>query len=151
MSVVCVQYVRVISPLAHLAIGYILSPGYFISTDTIPPSGSNVAGFENEENITVYCEVFEVNAANVSVQQITRWHLEVEGNPSSLTNINPPFERPQFPITGDPVPDSGDLIYATNITIASLTADLDRMLLYCGIFGNARAATFTLRIYRELT
>ena len=120
-----------------------LPSGYCIPTETIPPSGSNIAGFANEENITVFCEVF--NEQNVS--QITRWHRAFEGE--SLISINVVGDT-QFTITGDPIPGQ-NLTFATNLTIVNLTADLDQMLLFCGIPGNVRAATFTMRIYRELT
>ena len=129
---------------------YIVSlSGYCIptSTETIPPSGSNIAGFENEENITVFCEVF--NDLNHTLQLVTRWHRGFEGD--ALFPINGIPADPQFTITGDPVPGGGGLIFATDLTIVSLTADLDQMLLFCGISGNERAATFTMRIYRELT
>ena len=119
-----------------------LPSGYCIPAETIPPSGSNVAGFENEENITVFCAVFNDNR---TLQLVTRWHRG-----DSLIPINVIPADPDFTITGDPVPGLA-LTFATNLTIVSLTADLDQMLLFCGIPGDERAATFTMRIYRELT
>ena len=116
-----------------------LPSGYCIPAETIPPSGSNIAGFANEENITVFCEVFN----DLNVSQVTRWS---RGDPLIPINVG----DPQFTITGDPI-SGGGLTFATNLTIVSLTADLDQMLLFCGVAGNERAATFTMRIYRELT
>ena len=122
-----------------------LPSGYCIPTETIPPSGSNIAGFENEENITVFCAVFD--DLNRTSQLVTRWHRAFEGDDLIPINVG----DPQFTITGDPVPSGGGLTFSTNLTIVSLTAGLDQMLLFCGIPGNERAATFTMRIYRELT
>ena len=135
--------------LSHLIL---LRAGLCIFTVTDPPSGSNIAGFENEGGIEVFCEVFEsVNQSNnetVLVQKITRWFLEDVAGTVTGINVVPP--DPQFPIIGDLVPAGGGLHFATNLTIANLTADLDRMLLHCGIPSYLRAASFTLRIYREL-
>ncbi len=52
---------------------------------------------------------------------------------------------PAFMITGDPVPDESLLFY-NNLTILTLTADLDRAELFCGTPTERKLATFTIQI-----
>ncbi len=110
--------------------------------DSDPEVGSTIAGFENEANILVQCKV--VDGSN---QQITIWLILKENDPNGeadLINNN----NPDYNITGDPVPGE-TLMFRTNLTILSLTADFDRAVLFCASSLVIDAGNFTIRIYRK--
>ena len=112
--------------------------------ETIPESGSTVAGGEGE-SITFYCRVLrEISGTQVA----TEWFLERidAGGSGSQTIVG----DSNFNITGEPLPNSG-LSSQTNLTIRSLTSDLDRANLSCGRGGTPPTidASFILRIYRK--
>ena len=110
--------------------------------ETIPESGSTVAGGEGE-SVTFYCRVLnEVNGTQVT----TEWFLQRidAGSPQTIVR------SANFNITGGTLPNS--MIAAqTNLTILSLTSDLDRANLSCGRGGTPPTidATFTLRVYSK--
>ena len=111
--------------------------------ETIPESGTTVAGGEGE-SIAFYCRVLrEINGTQVA----TEWFLERIGaggsGPQTIVDDS------NFDITGEPLPNS--LSSQTNLTIQSLTSDLDRATLSCGSAGTPPNidANFILRIYRK--
>ena len=112
--------------------------------ESIPESGSTVAGGEGE-SVSFYCRVLrEINGTQVA----TEWFLERIGaggsGPQTIVSDS------NFNITGEPLPNSG-LSSQTNLTIRSLTSDLDRANLSCGRGGTPPTidASFILRIYRK--
>ena len=115
--------------------------------ETIPESGSTVIGGEGE-SITFYCRV--LNERN-GTQVATEWFLERRDAGSSGPQTIIPTQT--FNITGEPVPNPviAGQTYQTNLTILSLTSDLDRATLSCGRGGTPPTidANFTLRIYRK--
>ena len=114
--------------------------------ETIPESGSTVAGGEGE-SVTFYCRVLnEANGTRVT----TEWFIDTRdaGGPQMI--VGGPGSN--FVITGEPLPNPviAGLTYQTNLTILSLTFDLDRANLSCGRGGTPPTidATFTLRVYK---
>ena len=99
------------------------------------------------ESVTFYCRV--LNEAN-GTQVATEWLIQ-EIDASSPQ----PIVRTQsnFNITGEPLPNPviPGQTYQTNLTILSLTSDLDRANLSCGRGGTPPSidASFILRIYRK--
>ena len=102
-----------------------------------------MAGGEGE-SVSFYCRVLrEINGTQVA----TGWFLErigagVSGPQLILTDSS-------FTIIGEPLPNG--LSSQTNLTIRSLTSDLDRATLSCGRAGTPPTidADFILRIYRK--
>ena len=95
------------------------------------------------ESVSFYCRVLrEINGTQVA----TEWFIEREGvgfGPQTIVADS------HFEITGEPLPNS--LSSQTNLTIQSLTSDLDRANLSCGLGGTpiTIGASFILRIYSK--
>ena len=111
--------------------------------ETIPESGSTVVGGEGE-SVTFYCRV--LNEAN-GTQVTTQWFIE-RRDASSPQTIVP--TQSNFNITGEPAVIAGQT-FQTDLTILSLTSDLDRANLSCGQGGTPPTidASFILRVYRK--
>ena len=114
--------------------------------ESIPESGSTVVGGEGE-SVTFYCRVLnEVNGTQVA----TEWFIQEIGANSPQTIVR---TQTNFNITGEPLPNPvvPGQTYQTNLTILSLTSDLDRVTLSCGEGGTPPDidASFILRIYRK--
>ena len=86
----------------------------------------------------------EVNGTQVA----TEWFIERIGTGSSGPQLI--VADSTFNITGEPLLNSG-LSSQTNLTIRSLTSDLDRANLSCGRGGTPPTidASTTLRVYRK--
>ena len=102
-----------------------------------------MAGSEGE-SVTFYCRVLnEVNGT----QGTTEWFLQrIGAGPETIVADS------NFVITGEPIPSPhAGLNYQTNLTIQSLTSDLDRAVVSCGLGGTPITidASFILRIYRK--
>ena len=114
--------------------------------ETIPESGSTVVGGEGE-SVTFYCRV--LNEPN-GTQVATEWFIQRIGAGSPRTIVP---TQSNFNITGEPFPNPvvPGQTYQTNLTILSLTSDLDRANLSCGRGGTPPTidASFILRIYRK--
>ena len=103
-----------------------------------------MAGGEGE-SVFFYCRVLnEVNGT----QAATEWFIERIGAGSSGPQTI--VGDSNFNIVGETLPNSG-INSQTNLTIQSLTSDLDRANLSCGLGGTpiTIGADFTLRIYRK--
>ena len=90
--------------------------------ETIPESGSTVAGGKGE-SVTFYCRVLnETNGTQVT----TEWFIDTRDAGGPQTIVGGPGSN--FVITGEPLPNPviAGLTYQTNLTILSLTFDLDR-------------------------
>ena len=113
--------------------------------ESIPNSGSTVIGGEGE-SITFYCRV--LNEAN-GTQVATEWFLWRRDAGSPQTIVGNPGTN--FETTGESLPGFARQTYQTNLTIQSLTFDLDRAVIFCGQGGTPPTldANFTLRIYRK--
>ena len=116
---------------------------FCVLEESIPESGRTVAGGEGE-SVSFYCRVLrEINGTQVA----TEWFIErisVGGSgPQTIVSDS------NFTITGDPLPN--DLSSQTNLTIRTLTSDLDRATVSCGQAGFPPTidASFILRIYRK--
>ena len=113
--------------------------------ETIPESGSTVAGGEGE-SVTFYCRVLnEINGTQVT----TEWFIDTRDAGGFQTIVGGPGSN--FVITGEPLPNPviAGLTFQTNLTILSLTSDLDRANLSCGRGGTPPTidASFILRVY----
>ena len=96
------------------------------------------------ESVTFYCRVLnETNGTQVP----TEWFIERRDAGSPQTIIS---GQSNFNITGEPLPNPAGQTYQTNLTILSLTSDLDRANLSCGRGGTPPTidASFILRIYQ---
>ena len=99
------------------------------------------------ESVTFYCRVLdEINGTQVA----TEWFIQEIGAVSPQTIVR---TQSNFNITGEPLPNPviPGQTYQTNLTILSLTFDLDRANLSCGRGGTPPTidASFILRIYRK--
>ncbi len=117
--------------------------GWCLTAETVPESGAIVAGVENETNILLQCVV----RTSTALQRVTAWFLMRTTDASAIQITN---EDSEFSITGDPVPDEL-LLYNTNLTILTLTADFDQAVVFCGETTDRDLANFTIRIYSELS
>ena len=111
--------------------------------ESVPESGSTVVGDEGER-VTFYCRV--LNEAN-GTQVATEWFIQRRDSGSPQTIVR----SSNYNITGEPLPNPAGQTYQTNLTILSLTSDLDRANLSCGRGGTPPTidASFILRIYRK--
>ena len=115
--------------------------------ESIPESGSTLAGDEGEENITIVCTLLREAGGP---QQVTEWFIRRPGHSSpQLVLDNPQFAN--FEIVGEPIPNTTNRDFRTNFTILRLTSDLGRAVISCGLGGDpfVFAANFTLRIYSK--
>ena len=129
--------------------------------ESIPESGSTVAGDEGEENITIVCTLLREAGGP---QQVTEWFIQRQGQTTpQLILDNPEFAN--FEIAGEPIPNTknrhgkvypeipepSETNFWTNFTVLNLTSDLDRAVIYCGLGGIniVLAANFILRIYSK--
>ena len=107
--------------------------------EVIPESGSVVAAVVGTPNISLFCD------------------LSINGTPA-FTNWfkQSPLDReegrlPKLIISDDNFILSGDIVKGfsrvTNLTISSLTEELDEVIIFCGL--DELAANFILRIYRK--
>ncbi len=118
--------------------------GCCLVADTVPETGSTIAGFENETNILVQCKVFDGGD-----RRLTEWLILKENDENGMANLIG-HTHPEYTITGDPVI-SENITLRNNLTLVSLTADFDRAVLVCGTSQDLDAANFTLRIYRKFS
>ena len=99
------------------------------------------------ESVTFYCRV--LNEAN-GTQVTTEWFVQRidAGSPQTIVP-----NQSNFNITGEtfPNPVIPGQTYQTNLTILSLTSDLDRANLSCGQGGTPPTidTSFIVRIYRK--
>ena len=116
-----------------------------VPLESVPASGSTLAGNEGEENITIMCTLLRGAGAP---QRVTQWFIERGSGPSLILNTDPNFE---IVVDLEPIPNTTDSTFRTNFTILRLTSDLDRVTISCGLGGNppTLAANFPLRIYRK--
>jgi len=114
--------------------------------ESIPEGGSTLAGDEGEENITIVCTLLREAGGP---QQVTEWFIQRPGTGPQLIGNSPTFAN--FEIVGEPIPNTTNRDFRTNITILRLTSDLDRAVISCGLGGIniVLAANFTLRIYSK--
>ena len=121
--------------------------GHCVVEETIPESGSTVIGSEGE-SITFFCRV--LNETN-GTQVVTEWFLLRRDAGSAQMIVGGPGSN--FVITDEPFPNPGfpGQTFQTNLTILSLTSDLDRATLSCGRAGTPPTidASFTLRVYSK--
>ena len=114
--------------------------------ESIPESGSTVVGGEGE-SVTFYCRVLD---EATGTQVATEWFIQEIDASSPQTIVR---TQSNFSISGEPLPSPviPGQTYQTNLTILSLTSDLDRANLSCGRGGTPPTidASFILRIYRK--
>ena len=110
-----------------------------------PVSGSVVANFEG----TNYAATLICNVSNAQGVQIsTQWTLgNFRGEASELRSITSAPEL--FSATGGPIPSDPRISYRNQLQIVRMTAELDRVQVYCGGNEQLQQANFTLRIYRK--
>ena len=99
-------------------------------------------------NISLYCELMNENGVTI----VTQWFKQTPedreaGTPFQL--IPSDDDNDNFILSGN-ILESGGLMLPqhNNLTITSLTEDLDTVIIFCGR-GSDVSANFSLRIYRE--
>ena len=125
--------------MAHCALGVC-----FVE-ESVPESGSTLAGSEGEKNITIFCRVLRGVGGS---QMQTEWFIETPSCPELIVDNDPNFVN--YVVAGDTLPNSR-FNSRTNLTILSLTSDLDNAVISCGLAGSPsiRDANFTLRLYSK--
>ncbi len=115
--------------------------GWCLTAETVPESGAIVAGVENETNILIQCLI----RTSTSSQRVTTWFIIRTTDTHAIQITN---DDPEYTITGDPVPNES-LLYNTNLTILTLTADFDQAVVFCGETTDRELANFTIRVIRK--
>ena len=99
-------------------------------------------------NISLYCELMNENGSTI----VTQWFKQTpEDREAGRTFqlIPPNDDSDDFILSGDILEADGLMLpQHSNLTITSLTEDLDTVIIFCGTAGGAEA-NFTLRIYRK--
>ena len=110
--------------------------------EVIPESGSAIADVVGTRNISLFCDL-RSDGRRVIVDwfQQTPEDREEGRNPESILQSDG-----RFTILGDNFT-AHNFSLLTNLTILSLTEDLDGVIIFCG-FG-IPIVNFTLRIYRQ--
>ena len=105
--------------------------------EVIPESGSVIYDVVGSPNVHIFCDLRN-NGSAVLVNwfQQSREDREEDRSPDAIVNDD------TFTLSGDVVE---GFSLNTNLTISSLTEDLDDVIIFCDF--NEFAANFTLRIY----
>ena len=115
---------------------------------TDPPSGSVIANFEGTLNATTLtCDV-----TNSGIRISTTWFVQGLVGDGFVQTISDEFDPQLFLVSGDPRPNLGpDRTFRNRLTIVNLTAELDGVIIYCGIGQSSESeqANFTVRIYHK--
>ena len=107
----------------------------------VPESGSIIAGDEGTPNITLYCDLRNENGDRL----VVTWFKQTRQGPQQPII---PLDDDNFELSGVTiVTDDGNFSQNSNLTIVSLTDDLDDVIIFCSF--DASGAEFTLRIYRK--
>ena len=112
--------------------------------DIEPEPGSIVAGVPGTQNIGLYCDLRNAQGDRL----IVNWFLQTRQ--SRQNGMDPGSIRAdddRFIQSGDNVSPDVNTSLNTNLTILSLTDDLDEAIIICGF--DKPVANFTLRIYRK--
>ena len=112
--------------------------------DIQPESGSIVAGVLEAQNIRLYCDLRNEQGDRL----IVNWFIQ--SRQSRENGMDPGSIRAdddRFIQSGDNVSPDVNTSLNTNLTILSLTDDLDKAIIICGF--DRPVANFTLRIYRK--
>ena len=127
---------------------HILFVGEGIDVVSEPEPGTVIGGVLGTVNISLYCELMNENGVTL----VTEWFKQTPedreaGTPFQL--IPSDDDNDNFILSGD-ILESGGLMLPqhSNLTIISLTEDLDTVIIFCGR-GSDVVANFPLRIYRE--
>ena len=113
-----------------------------------PESGSIIRRVEGARNISLFCEAFNGGSPVQTLWlQQTPDDIEAGRNPSPIPNNDENFIR-----SGDSIVEIGITIQLnTNLTIVTLTAELDKVIISCSTaIDLSSLANFTLRVYRKL-
>ena len=120
--------------------------GECTSSNTVPEPGTVIGGVLGTVNISLYCEF--INDNNITLA--TNWFKQTPEDRQNnlLQPILPGDDNDAFIITGDILFSDGlEIPQQSNLTILSLTEDLDDVVIYCGFAVGE--IDFTLRIYCE--
>ena len=121
----------------HVLTGVCVDPS---GSTIVPESGSIIAGDEGTSNITLYCDLRNENGDRL----VVNWFKQ----PRQGLERRIPVDDDNFEFSGVIiVTDDGNFSQNSNLTIASLTDDLDDVTIICR-FAEPEAE-FTLRIYRK--
>ena len=113
-----------------------------------PESGSVIRRVEGARNISLFCEAFnEGSPVQTRWLQQTPDDIEAGRGRSFIPNDDENFIR-----SGDSIVESGITVQLnTNLTILTLTAELDKVIISCSTATDiSPLANFTLRVYRKL-
>ena len=114
-----------------------------------PESGSVIRDVEGAQNISFFCEAFNGDSP-IQTQwlQQTPDDIEAGRGPSFIPNDDENFIR-----SGDSIVEMNITVQLnTNLTIVTLTAELDKVIIFCATTVDLSSlANFTLRVYRKYT
>ena len=115
--------------------------GACVGSTIVPESGSIIAGDEGTPNITLYCDLRNENGDRL----IVTWFMQTRQGPQQPI----PLDDDNFEFSGVTieVANVGNFAQNSNLTIASLTDELDDVIIICSF--DASGAEFNLRIYRK--
>ena len=115
------------------------------TADTVPESGSVIGELERTQNVSLYCAI----TRNGSIPIATLWLLQTPedreaGRGGEL--ILPDDDN--FILSGEAINLTGGISVPsnTNLTIVSLTGDLQHVIIFC-ISSQETLANFTLEVY----
>ena len=107
----------------------------------VPESGSVIAGDEGTPNITLYCDLRNENGDRLVVNWLKQPRQAGQGGQAI------PLDDDNFEFSGVTiVTDDGNFSQNSNLTITSLTDELDDVIIICSF--DEPEAEFSLRIYR---
>ena len=109
-----------------------------------PESGSFIYNQLGSENIELFCEIRECKSIQTLWLLLTEDDIQNSRNPHSVSEDN------RFNVMGDSVMSGGNKIALnTNLTIVTLTAELDGAMIFCGTTDIHDLGNFTLIVYSE--
>ena len=114
---------------------------FTVTTD--PESGSTVADFPETENIVLTCQLRNQDGSS----RITSWSRQTAlDRDEGKERVPISNGDSRFLLSGEIFQSSlGNISDSRNLTVLSLTEDLDTAIIFCGV--DAPKANFTLRIY----
>ena len=115
------------------------------TADTVPESGSVIGKLEGTQNVSLYCAI----TRNGSISIATLWLKEILEDREAGRGgrvISPDDDN--FILSGEAINLAGGISVPsnTNLTIVSLTGDLQHVIIFC-VSGQETLANFTLEVY----
>ena len=109
-----------------------------------PESGSFIYNQLGSKNIELFCEIREC------ILLKTSWLLLTKDDMQNSRHHHIMSEDNRFSLMGDSVMSDGyNVSLDTNLTIVTLTAELDGAMIFCGSNNSGFLGNFTIKVYSE--